>query len=101
MTPPKNAETANRPDPRPENPNQLPPEKYARLKDEALHPFRGLRRFLYGAAAASGALGGFVFFAQVLAGRDLAHAIPNLGVQVGVVALMVWLLRRDRSSLDG
>jgi hypothetical protein len=69
------------------------PEKYARLKAEAAAPYRGLRKFVYVAFGASGAIGGFVFFAQVLAGRELEAAVPNLALQVGVVALMVWLFR--------
>jgi Low psii accumulation1 / Rep27 len=69
------------------------PEKYARLKSEAAAPYRGLRKFIYLSFGASGAIGGFVFLAQTLAGRDVETAIPNLALQIGVVALMVWLFR--------
>lgn len=69
------------------------PEKYARLKAEAAAPYRGLRKFVYIAFGGSGAIGAFVFFAQILAGRDLETAVPNLALQLGVIALMVWLFR--------
>lgn len=79
-------------------PPSMPPEKYARLRAEAQAPFRGLRRFLYLGFGASGGLGAFIFFTQALAGRDLAQALPNLAVQMGVIGLMVWLLRIDRAK---
>jgi hypothetical protein len=77
---------------------QRDPEKYARLRAEAAAPYRGLRRFIYITFAASGFVGGFIFLAQLLAGRDVAEALPNLGVQVGVVALMIWLLRLESKA---
>ncbi|HEY9906687.1 MAG TPA: DUF3493 domain-containing protein [Thermosynechococcaceae cyanobacterium] len=87
--------------PAPQKPS-IPPgmdaERFARLKAEAESPYRGLRRFVYLSFAASGAIGGFIFLMQVLAGRDVVAALPNLGVQVGVVALMVWLLRLEKRS---
>jgi hypothetical protein len=70
-------------------------ETFARLKAEAIAPYRGLRRFMYYAFAASGAIGGFIFLTQLLAGNNPGDVLPNLGVQVGVVALMVWLLRLE------
>lgn len=69
------------------------PEKYARLKAEAKAPYRGLRQFIYIACAGSGAIGAFVFLTQILAGRDVEAAFPNLMLQIGVIALMVWLFR--------
>ena len=75
------------------NPNNLSPEKYQRLKAEAIAPYRGLRKFVYVCFAASGAIGAFIFFLQLLAGRQESSTLPNLGLQVGLVALMVWLLR--------
>ncbi|HEY9735071.1 MAG TPA: DUF3493 domain-containing protein [Trichocoleus sp.] len=71
----------------------MSPDRYARLRAEAKHPYKGLRQFVYGAVGASGAIGAFVFFTQVLAGRDVGAALPNLLLQVGIVALMVVLLR--------
>jgi len=81
-------------------PNSLSPEKYARLRAEAEAPYRGLRKFIYGALGASGALGGFVFLAQIAAGRDLEQAVPNFLLQAGVVALMVTLFRLESRSQD-
>ena len=69
------------------------PELYARLKAEAAAPYRGLRQFIYLAFGASGFIGAIVFLAQLAAGREVASALPNFALQVGVVALMVWLFR--------
>lgn len=76
----------------------MSPEKYARLKAEARAPYRGLRKFIYGSIGASGAIGAFVFLAQTLAGRDLATALPNLILQLGIVALMVGLFRLEQRN---
>ncbi|NER81656.1 MAG: DUF3493 domain-containing protein [Leptolyngbya sp. SIO1D8] len=76
-------------------PPGMSPEKYKRLMAEAKAPYRGLRKFVYGTFAASGAIGAFIFFTQVLAGRDVGSAIPNLFLQVGIVALMVFLFRLE------
>ncbi|MEQ8974552.1 MAG: DUF3493 domain-containing protein [Coleofasciculus sp. C1-SOL-03] len=77
---------------------QMSPEKYARLKAEAKAPYRGLRKFIYGAFAASGFIGGLVFLAQLMAGRDVATALPNLALQSGIVALMIWLFRLEQRA---
>ncbi|MDZ8226492.1 MULTISPECIES: DUF3493 domain-containing protein [unclassified Nostoc] len=85
--------------------NRLNPEQYASLKAEIAAPYRGLRQFFYIAFGASGSLGAFVFFFQVLAGRNLESALPSLALQVGIVALMVflwrWEQRRQRSTQSG
>ncbi len=78
--------------------SSLSPEKYARLKAETKAPYRGVRRFFYLGFAASGAMGAFIFLTQALAGRDVSQALPNLAVQLGVIALMVWLLRVDQAK---
>jgi VIT1/CCC1 family predicted Fe2+/Mn2+ transporter len=78
--------------------SSLSPEKYARLKAEAKAPYRGLRKFFYLAFAASGFIGALVFLAQIAAGRDVASALPNFALQVGLVALMVFFYSRDRSG---
>jgi hypothetical protein len=77
---------------------QRDPEKYARLRAEAAAPYRGLRRFIYVSFAASGFIGGFIFLAQLLAGQNVAEALPNLGIQVGVIALMIWLLSLENKA---
>ncbi|MEM6592928.1 MAG: DUF3493 domain-containing protein [Cyanobacteria bacterium P01_H01_bin.119] len=87
---------AKRPSPTP--PKGMNPEKYARLRAEAEAPYRSLRRFIYGGFAASGLIGAFVFLTQLIAGRDVASAAPNLALQVGVVALMVFLFRIDKKK---
>jgi hypothetical protein len=85
-------------EPKPPTLQQRDPQKYAQLRAEAAAPYRGLRQFIYGALGLSGGIGGVVFLAQVLAGRDLETALPNLALQVGVVALMVWLFRLEQRS---
>lgn len=76
------------------------PEKYARLKAEAIAPYRGLRKFIYLAFAGSGAIGAFVFLAQILAGRDLETAFPNFLLQLGVIALMGSLFRWENRKKE-
>lgn len=75
--------------------NQLSPEKYKRLQAEANAPYRGLRKTIYVVFAASGLIGAFVMLSQLVAGSHVTETLPNLGLQVGVVALMVWLFRID------
>ena len=77
---------------------QTDPQKYAHLIAEAKAPYRGLRKFVYAAFGASGAIGAAVFLAQILAGRDVEAALPNLAIQIGVIALMVWLFRIDKAG---
>lgn len=72
------------------------PEQYARLKTEAAAPYRGLRKFVYISFGASGFIGAFIFLTQLAAGRDVETALPNFALQVGVVALMIFLFRWDR-----
>ncbi|MEH2250872.1 DUF3493 domain-containing protein [Nostoc sp.] len=85
--------------------NRLNSEQYASLKAEIAAPYRGLRQFIYIAFGASGSIGAFVFFFQVLAGRDVESALPSLALQVGIVALMVflwrWEQRRQQRSQSG
>ena len=77
---------------------QLSKEKYARLKVEAEAPYRGLRKFIYFSFGASGLIGAFIFLAQLAAGNNVSSALPNLGVQIGVVALMYWLFRLEQKA---
>ncbi len=67
-----------------------------RLKNEAMNPYRGLRQFIYIGAGASAFIGAFIFFFQFLAGKSLESTLPNLGIQLGVVILMVLLWRWER-----
>ena len=94
MTEPDSRRRSGRPKPG----SSLSPEKYARLKAEAKAPYRGLRQFVYVAFAASGGIGAFIFLTQILAGREVGAALPNFALQLGVVALMVWLFRLEQRS---
>lgn len=76
-------------------PPGISPEKYKRLKAEAKAPYKGLRKFVYGTFAASGGIGAFIFLIQLIAGKEVASAAPNLLLQIGVVALMVFLFRLE------
>ncbi|QDZ40480.1 DUF3493 domain-containing protein [Euhalothece natronophila Z-M001] len=75
--------------------NQFSAEKYKRLQAEAKAPYRGLRKTIYVVFAASGLIGAFVMLSQLAAGENIARILPNFGLQVAVVALMVWLFRID------
>ncbi|MGF1492913.1 MAG: DUF3493 domain-containing protein [Microcoleaceae cyanobacterium] len=72
---------------------QSDPEKYARLKAELKSPFRPLRQFIYFSFGVSGFIGALVFLVQLIAGRQVASALPNFALQVGLVTLMIWLFR--------
>jgi Low psii accumulation1 / Rep27 len=80
-------------------PDAIDPELWTRLQAEAKSPFRGLRQFVYVSCALSGAIGGVVFFFKLLAGKNLEATIPNLALQIGVVAVMVWLFKIDRAKV--
>lgn len=89
--------TSKNPPPKPKiNPQRISPEKYARLRAEAKAPYRGLRKFIYVAFGASGLIGALIFLANLAAGEEVGTAIPNLGLQIGIVALMVWLFRLEQ-----
>lgn len=79
-------------------PKGISPEKYARLKAEVKAPYRGLRKTLYVFFAASGLIGAFVFLAKLAAGNEVSSAAPNFALQIGVVALMVWLFRLEQKA---
>lgn len=94
---PKNRKGQNKTPNRP--PQGMSQERYDRLLAEAQAPYKGLRKFIYGSIGASGAVGGFVFFTKIIAGQDIAASLPNLALQVGIVALMVFLFRwEDRDK---
>jgi Low psii accumulation1 / Rep27 len=80
----------------PKNSRNIDPALYAQLKAESKAPYRGLRKFVYFACGTSGAIGGVVFLTQLMAGRDVANALPNFALQLGVVALMVALFRWEQ-----
>ena len=77
---------------------KISPDKYARLRAEAKAPYRGLRKFIYFGFGASGFLGALTFLARIAAGKDLARDIPNLALQIGVVALTIFLFRLEQKK---
>jgi Low psii accumulation1 / Rep27 len=77
-------------------PQPLNEEQLTRLRAEAKAPYRGVRQFFYIALGGSAVLGGFVFLMKAIAGEDLERTLPNLLLQVGVVAVIVWLWRREQ-----
>lgn len=79
-------------------PPNIDPQLYAQLQAEAKAPYRGLRQFIYVGFGASGFIGAFIFLMQLLAGRNVDTTLPNFALQVGVVALMVWLFRLEQRA---
>ncbi|MEO1133745.1 MAG: DUF3493 domain-containing protein [Cyanobacteria bacterium J06639_1] len=77
----------------PRKPSSLSFDDRVRLTAELAAPYRKIRQFLYAGAGISGGLGGVVFFFRVLAGRELAQSLPNLGIQIGVIAGAIALFR--------
>lgn len=80
------------------NKNNLSAEKYAYLKAEAEAPYKGFRKFIYLSIGASGAIGGFIFFIQLIAGKNINNNIPNLLIQIAVIVLMIFLYRWEDSN---
>ncbi|NCO73677.1 MAG: DUF3493 domain-containing protein [Cyanobacteria bacterium] len=80
------------------NKNNLNAEKYAYLKAEAEAPYKGFRKFIYFGIGASGAIGAFIFSIQLIAGKNVANNIPNLLIQIAVVALMIFLFRWEERA---
>jgi Low psii accumulation1 / Rep27 len=73
------------------------PKKYDYLRREANAPYRTLRKFIYLIFGASGTLGGLIFFLQILANKgNIGETLPNLGIQLAVVGIMVWLFRLEK-----
>ncbi|BAY63416.1 hypothetical protein NIES22_35030 [Calothrix brevissima NIES-22] len=77
--------------------SRLNPEQYARLKAEIAAPYSGLRKFIYVAFGASGFIGAFILFFQLLAGKDVESGLPNFLLQIGIVALMIFLWRWEEN----
>lgn len=77
---------------------ELSPEKYARLKAELKAPYRGFRKVIYFTFGASGLIGAFIFLAKLASGTDVTKALPNLALQVGIVALMIVLFRWEQKG---
>lgn len=86
--------------PRKTPPKGMSQERYDKLVAESQAPYKGFRKFIYASFGASGAVGGFIFFTKILAGREVAETLPNLALQIGVVALMVFLFRWEDRPKD-
>jgi hypothetical protein len=82
----------------PKNPRNLSRQQYERLTAEMAAPYRPMRQFIYVACGASGFIGGLVFLAKIASGREMGSALPNFALQVGVVALMVFLFRWEQRA---
>ena len=82
----------------PKNPRNLSRQQYERLSAEMAAPYRPVRQLVYVACGASGFIGGVVFFAKIASGREISSALPNFALQVGVVALMVFLFRWEQRA---
>ncbi len=78
----------------PSTPRPLDPELRARLLQEAKTPWRSLRRALWFALMASGALGLATMLMRLSAGGELASG--DLIIQLGACGLFGTLLWRDR-----
>jgi hypothetical protein len=79
--------------------SKLNSQQYERLRLEAKSPYRGLRIFIYMAFAGSGFIGAVVFFFRLIAGNgELEANLGNFVLQIGVLALMIWLYRIDRAK---
>ncbi|MCY7332388.1 MAG: DUF3493 domain-containing protein [Pseudanabaena sp. CAN_BIN31] len=79
--------------------SKLNSQQYERLRREAKSPYRGLRIFIYMAFAGSGFIGAVIFLTRLIAGHgELETNLGSFALQIGVLALMVWLYRIDRSS---
>ncbi len=82
----------------PKNPRNLSRQQYERLTAEIATPYRPLRQLVYLACGASGLIGGLIFLAQIASGREIGSTLPNFALQVGVVALMVFLFRLEQRA---
>lgn len=98
MTEPASDSVSQRSKPKRRIDPKLDPELYAQLRAEAKAPYRGLRQFIYLGFGASGLIGAFIFLMQLIAGRQVEATLPNFALQVGVVALMVWLFRLEQRA---
>ncbi len=79
--------------------SKLNPDQYKRLRLEAKSPYRGLRIFIYIALAGSGFIGAVIFFARLIAGNgELEANLGSFALQIGVLALILWLYRVDKAK---
>lgn len=79
-------------------PQHLNEEQLSRLRSEAAAPYKGIRQFFYIALGGSAFLGAFVFLMKAIAGENLSQTLPNLALQIGVCAVLLWLWKRETPS---
>ena len=79
-------------------PDSIDPALKARLLQEARTPWRGLRRGLWVALAASGAVGLATMAMRLASGADVAST--DLLIQVGALGLFGSLFWLDRNRVD-
>ncbi len=78
--------------------SKLNSDQQKRLRLEAKSPYRGLRIFIYIALAGSGFIGAVIFLARLIASNgELEANLGSFALQVGVIALMIWLYRIDKA----
>ena len=79
-------------------PDSIDPALKAKLLQEARTPWRGLRRGLWVALAASGAVGLATMAMRLASGADVAST--DLLIQVGALGLFGSLFWLDRNRVD-
>ncbi|KAL0284194.1 UNVERIFIED_CONTAM: hypothetical protein Sangu_2838500 [Sesamum angustifolium] len=77
----------------------------AKIRSEVLSPFRSVRMFFYLAFVASGSLGGFIAFTQLLGAlanssraADVPEILKGLGIDLAAVSVFVFLYYRENNA---
>eukprot|EP00899_Mesostigma_viride_P006456 jgi/Mesvir1/15811/Mv03367-RA.1 len=77
-----------------------------KLRAEAVAPFRAFRMFFFQAFSAAAALAAFITIPRVIKaangveGLELQSEVINLGIDIGVLLLLVWLYQRDDKGVQ-
>mmetsp|Transcript_5607 Transcript_5607/g.16701 ORF Transcript_5607/g.16701 Transcript_5607/m.16701 type:complete len:285 (+) Transcript_5607:100-954(+) len=76
-----------------------------RLREELEAPFRKVRMTIYGASAASAAVGGFIAGSRIIAAltgvsgvQPLSETVPNVAIDLGVIVGAVLLYRQETKA---
>ncbi|KAK4407295.1 hypothetical protein Sango_0310500 [Sesamum angolense] len=77
----------------------------AKIRSEVLSPFRSVRMFFYLAFVASGSLGGFIAFTQLLGAlanssraADVPEILKGLGIDLAAVSVFAFLYYRENNA---
>ncbi|CAN8066604.1 unnamed protein product [Agarophyton chilense] len=88
-----------------DTPNAQKYSQRTRLREETEAPFRKARMFIYAGSAASAAVGAFISSLRIIAAlfgvsgvQPLSETVPNVGINVSVVALCAFLLRLETKA---